>query len=378
MKNPLSELHFSHNHPMTMLLMGAIVTVTVVGSVILYFLLCIRRRLTVSTGELTAAPSHPPHVLSELISLTDALSVLIYLASAGLLGVIAFLILSIIKDRRRFWHNMQLRHDLFELNTHLESRVDKALIKSRRQEEILQQRARLAQMGEMVTIIAHQWRQPLTAIASTADLLTIRIAKDRFEPEVFVSKLQSISEHTHHLSGTINDFRSFFNADKNAVETTFPEIVEKSIGMLGDTLKNSGIRVETHFECGDDGKLITYVNEIRQVVINVIKNAEEALVEAGVASPLITIRSGADDESVRLCICDNAGGIASDQINIVFDSFFTTKEEKGGTGLGLYIAKMIIEEHCGGRLIARNEGDGACFEISLPSSKQLAASDSTH
>ena len=228
----------------------------------------------------------------------------------------------------------------------------------------LMQQSKLAQMGEMLSMIAHQWRQPLTAISATANNLTLQLMLDEIDKEHFLKEIELISSYTQHLSKTIDDFRSFFKQTKEKESAMLSDLVTATLQIVSISLKNKNIDLVTEFQC--TRPVHTYTSELKQVVLNLIKNAEDVLIERKTANPTITIIAQNDDTSHRLIVKDNAGGIPQDILDKICEPYFSTKLEKDGTGLGLYMSKKIIEEHCGGKLEISNDKEGAIFTIVLP------------
>ena len=230
-------------------------------------------------------------------------------------------------------------------------------------DEIMFRQSRLAQMGEMISMIAHQWRQPLSAISSTVGALNLKVENERYDKEFFHSRLDRVSGYVQHLSSTIEDFRNFFHHSKKKEETTFETLIESVLDIVGLSLESKKIKVETDYKC--QGTVVTYNNEIRQVILTLIKNAEDAIVGNKIENPQIILRCYSDDSQAFLEVEDNAGGIDNTVLEKVFDPYFTTKDEYNGTGLGLYMSKTIVEEHCNGRLSVENIREGALFKIVL-------------
>ncbi|PHR53324.1 MAG: histidine kinase [Arcobacter sp.] len=221
------------------------------------------------------------------------------------------------------------------------------------------QQSRLAQMGEMISMIAHQWRQPLASLSSIAGTLSMDIMMDEYKKEFFQEKLESIGEISQHLSSTINDFRDFYKPDKNKVTAKFEEIVRKSLTILKGTLINDNIEIIEKYN--SEQEIGLYDSEMIQVVLNILKNAQDNFKEKDIKNPYIKITT----ENKIISICDNGGGIPEDIIEKIFDPYFSTKDEKDGTGLGLYMSKTIIEDHHNGKLSVQNTDDGVCFIIEL-------------
>ena len=254
--------------------------------------------------------------------------------------------------------------NILEFNKTLEQKVKDEIDKNKLQDQQMLQQSRLAQMGEMISMIAHQWRQPLTAISSRTNNLIFKIMMgEEMKRDVFQQELSYIDEYSQHLSKTIDDFRGFFKDDKIKQKATLEEIVKSTLDIVQISLENKNITMKTNFQCNLE--LETYPNEVKQVVLNLIKNAEDILIENKIENPIIIIETSCDDIYKQLTIKDNAGGIPNEIMSKIFDPYFSTKKSKNGTGLGLYMSKTIIEEHCAGKLTVSNDNDGAVFKLVL-------------
>lgn len=260
---------------------------------------------------------------------------------------------------------IQKQHEeLLSLNEHLEDRVHEEVLENQRKEKILLQQSRLAQMGEMISMIAHQWRQPLSAISTTAANLQVLIALNKYEEDKFNQSLAQVENYVSHLSDTINDFRNFFKPDKEKKQSSLVEIAEKSLQIITTTLETKNITL--HIQKAPKTPLTTYTHEVMQVILNLIKNAEDILEERAVQDPTLTINFDIEETHHSLHVLDNAGGIAEDILDKIFDPYFSTKSTKNGTGLGLYMSKVIINDHCNGKMWVSNTDNGAKFTIKLP------------
>jgi PAS domain S-box-containing protein len=253
---------------------------------------------------------------------------------------------------------ISIRLDITE-SERLAEKIQEEEEKTKAAYEAMQEQALRAQMGEMINMIAHQWRQPLTAISAASTALIIKGKKSSLDAESVIHLAENINTFSKHLSTTIDDFRHFFRSDKVKVETSFAHIVEKTMAIMRNTLDAAGISIETIMENVDT--FYMYENELKQVVLNVLKNAEDVLVERQVEAPRIKIVADGN----RLTIEDNGGGIDPEILPKIFDPYFSTKMEKNGTGIGLYMSKMIVEEHCGGTFSAENTTHGVKFIIQL-------------
>ncbi|QSZ43101.1 response regulator [Sulfurimonas aquatica] len=266
------------------------------------------------------------------------------------------------------WHEIshmkKLENELALLNKSLEKRVQEEIQKNSLQASHMIEQSRLAQMGEMISMIAHQWRQPLSSISAISSTLNLDIIMDNYNSNFFQERLESINDLSQHLSSTIDDFRGFFKENKEMEESTLSTIVESTLQIIGSTLTTYSIEL-TQDKISNQ-KVTTYVNELKQVILNIIKNAEDALMESDTTDKRISINSYTQESYAYIEIEDNAGGIAEDIIKNIFDPYFSTKTEKDGTGLGLYMSKTIVEEHCQGKLSVLNTQDGAKFCIKIP------------
>jgi len=238
-------------------------------------------------------------------------------------------------------------------------KVQEEEVKNKFQNEIMQQQYRLAQMGEMMSMIAHQWRQPLSAITAATGVISLRASRDKLTSEDALKIANKIKGFSLYLSDTIDDFRNFFKPNKEKSVTDFNEIIKSVLLIVESSLKQNYIEIIV--ELDEIEELITYENELKQVLLNLIKNAEDILIENEIKNPKIIIK--ASKKSLK--IADNAGGVPEEIIDKIFDPYFSTKFQKDGTGLGLYMSKTIVEEHCKGKLSIINDKDGAVFEIDL-------------
>ncbi|MBI3873632.1 MAG: HAMP domain-containing histidine kinase, partial [Arcobacter sp.] len=250
-----------------------------------------------------------------------------------------------------------------EFNEMLTKRISEEVEKNQIQNQQLIQHSRLAQMGEMISMIAHQWRQPLNAISITTSNLQFKLMMDDVDNEFFTKEIQLIDDYSQHLSKTIDDFRDFLKEQKDKETTTLEQIVDATLNIARISAENKNIKISTNFNCYLEFE--TYPNELKQVVLNIIKNAEDILLEKNIEHPEIVLETLCleDKTKQQLIIKDNGGGIPNEIIDKIFDPYFSTKLEKDGTGLGLYMSKTIIENHCGGKLTVSNNEYGAVFTI---------------
>ncbi len=238
------------------------------------------------------------------------------------------------------------------------------LTEVRQQNSHLIQQSKMAAMGEMIENIAHQWRQPLSQVNSAVLLVDGLLDKRDIQDEQIEAKLSEIEELTKYMSTTINDFKDFFVQEKKVVSFVLSDVVNKAVNIASSSLKSSHIDLQLLID--EEIIMQGYSNELQQVILVLINNAKDVLKSRENAAPKIVIRLGKEDTYAFISVSDNAGGIEDDIIGKVFEPYFTTKQQTQGTGLGLYISKMIIQESMNGSLEVENRNAGACFTIRLP------------
>lgn len=264
-------------------------------------------------------------------------------------------------DNKRLYEIESQSKEIIAFNDTLQAKVKEELAKNRQKDQQIIQQSRLAQMGEMVSMIAHQWRQPLSAISSTSATMTLQASLESLDYKKTIELSNKISNYAQHLSSTIDDFRDFFKPNKTKQNTTYTVLIESVLSIIETSINNKNIDIVKRLN--SDEIFYSYPNELKQVILNLIKNAEDVLIEKEVQEPMIIIET----QGNVLKISDNGGGIPEEIKDKIFDPYFSTKLEKEGTGLGLYMSKMIIEEHCGGELRVENTEVGALFTITLES-----------
>ena len=253
------------------------------------------------------------------------------------------------------------KKELELVNKNLKAKIYSEVSKNREKDQLLSQQARLIQMGEMISMIAHQWRQPLSAISSLSLSLILKSKLNTLNKEHTLDIANKISANSKHLSETIDDFRDFFKTTKEKKEDSFEFIIEKVLNIIEASLERKDIKIIKDFSCFIS--FLSYPNEIKQVVLNLIKNSEDALIENKIKNAYIKIITYKKDNNIILEVSDNAKGIDKKIISKIFDPYYSTKTKKDGTGLGLYMSKTIIENHCKGKLTVQNLNEGAAFRI---------------
>jgi len=239
-------------------------------------------------------------------------------------------------------------HELETINKHLEERIIAELSKNRKKDIMLIQQSRQAAMGEMIGNIAHQWVQPITAVAAIVQNIQDAHRSNGLSKEYVDGKVKQCLELIDYMAHTIDDFRNFFKPEKTPTLFNVREVVSKCISFVKETLKSHGIEYE--FNASEDIFVKGYANEYSQVILNLINNAKDVLIERKVMNPKIEITIFRKDERSYTFVADNGGGIAPEIKDKIFTPYFTTKEPALGTGLGLYMSKTIIEKNMGGSL----------------------------
>jgi len=267
------------------------------------------------------------------------------------------------------WRDIEKRKNMekkLSILTHnLEEQVIEEVKKNEEKTKQLIQQNRLAQMGEMISMIAHQWRQPLTAISATTNNLALKMMLDKkIEKKELENEINLISEYAQYLSLTIDDFRNFFKSDKEKTSIKLETILDNSVSIVTSSLSAYFITLTTDFKCNKAVNI--YSTELNQVILNLIKNAQDALVESNIEDAEIKIKTYSENLNAVIEISDNAGGIPENILEKIFDPYFSTKKSKDGTGLGLYMSKIIVNEHCDGVLSVSNGKLGAVFKIEIP------------
>ncbi len=254
---------------------------------------------------------------------------------------------------------MQLR----DLNRTLEERVQQEVAKNREKDIILIQQNRQAALGELFDHIAHQWKQPLNSIAVIIQALGSTCAYEQVTSEYIVETVDSVMDMVRHMAQTIDVFRNFYRPDKEKSVFLVKDSIDKALSFVTPVLWRHGI--EVNVDADPELSAFGYPKEYAQVLLNLLGNAKDALIERRIKDPRINIKAFADGEYAVVTIADNAGGVPDTNIEHIFDLYFTTKESSGGTGIGLYMSKNIIEKNMGGKLTVSNINDGAQFSIEL-------------
>jgi two-component system, NtrC family, C4-dicarboxylate transport sensor histidine kinase DctB len=275
----------------------------------------------------------------------------------------SFLMMSIIKDVvKKYKKQVQNREDeLKALNDTLFMKVECGIQEAKQKDKKILEQAKLARIGSMISMIAHQWRQPLSELSGILMELETATRFKKVDENHILTAIEKSDKMIDFMSNTIDDFRNFYKPDKIKEEFLVSLACSKAINIIDATLKNLGIKLNININ--KDKKIYGYPTEFSQVILNILSNAKDILVERNIKYPVIDINIDIKGILSVIEISDNAGGIKEENLEIIFDPYFSTKESSKGTGLGLYISKLIIERNMGGELSIYNNQDGAVFKI---------------
>ena len=252
---------------------------------------------------------------------------------------------------------------LLELNQTLEHRVAKEIEKNEEKQKLLFWQSRMASLGQMLANIAHQWRQPLTELTLT--LFNVKKALKKENTQKIDAYYKESLEIINNMSKTIDDFSNFFNPNKDKEEFCLKSSIEEALAITKKMLEKNDIKVKTHLEKID---IFGVSNELSQIIINLLQNSTDAFKDKETKKK-IAIKSFLDENYAIIEFKDNAGGIEEKTLDKVFEPYFTTKHQSNGTGLGLFMSKMIIEKSLNGKIALENCCDGIIITIKLPLEK---------
>jgi len=274
----------------------------------------------------------------------------------------------IVELNRRLEEEVQKRtKELVNLNASLEKRIELEVKKNREKDKMLYHQSKLASMGEMINNIAHQWRQPLNIIALVMQDLSLKSQVGNVTYTEIALAEKKINETLKYLSDTIDDFRSFVSQGENFSNIGGFEVcktIKDTIRLISIVLEDKNIDLKLKLP-KMDSLVKGSSNDLKQILLNLIYNAIDVLKEREFEDPTIKIEVKYN-KKINIIVKDNGGGIEPKIIDKIFEPYFTTKYKARGTGLGLYMSKMIVEKRLNGKIKARNTSRGAMFWIELP------------
>lgn len=216
-------------------------------------------------------------------------------------------------------------------------------------------------MGEMISMIAHQWRQPLACVSSILSRIKLKNNMNKVDKEFLNTVMDEMNEYIQYMSNTIDDFRNFFTIDTKKELISLPEIVLNVQKLINKSFNSENIHID--IQNIELSKKYLYKNELIQIVINILNNSRDAFFERNIQNPQIKISFSENEEFQNIFIEDNAKGIDEKIISNIFNPYFSTKSQKNGSGLGLYICKTILEKDNQGTIKVENKENGVIFNI---------------
>jgi len=251
--------------------------------------------------------------------------------------------------------------ELKELNETLEKRVKEEILKNEQKQQVMFWQSRLASLGEMLANIAHQWRQPLTELNLTIfTLKKYALNGNKKDVEKFYDDSKKIIKN---MSNTIDDFTNFFKPEKEKQPFKIAQSIEESLHILDKLITSEMITIRREFE---DVEVLGISNELSQVIINLIKNSRDAFVHNSILIREIYINVIKKDKVAIIEVKDNAGGIKNKNPYKIFEPYYTTKHTTQGTGLGLFMSKMICEQGFNGSIDVKSKKGITTFSIKIP------------
>jgi len=247
--------------------------------------------------------------------------------------------------------------DITEIEEY-KSELQEKIKKIKEKQQILIQNSKMASMGEMIANIAHQWRQPLNSLSALHTVLMMDYEDNGKLTQEEISQFKEESrQYIHKMSSTIDDFRNFFSPTKEKEQFVVSDAIKESIKFVKDSYLDSNVELIDRTQDGDT-QVCSYKNELMQVIMILLNNSRDAVVGNRIEKPRVTVDLVHKDKKIEIHVKDNGGGIDDDIMDRIFEPYFTTKFKSDGTGVGLYMSKMIIEDSIGGELILENENDG--------------------
>lgn len=249
-------------------------------------------------------------------------------------------------------------------NKELADKVEEETSKRLEQQNILVRNSRLAAMGEMMSAITHQWKQPLNAISVNVTSMEFYFKLDEVDKDEMLNHIKQINSSISFMNETVDDFKNYFN--KNKTRSVFN--IRKEVNRIYNMIKPQLLKENIEFimDIDDDIKGYGVASEFKHIILNLLSNAKDSIIQNNTRYREISIIAEKTNNSmILLKVQDTGGGIPEDIINDIFDDYFTTKG-KGGTGIGLSMTKLIVEEEMNGTISVCNNKDGALFSLNIP------------
>ena len=254
--------------------------------------------------------------------------------------------------------------DITEIEAY-KSELQEKIKKIKEKQQILIQNSKMASMGEMIANIAHQWRQPLNSLSALHTVLMMDYEDNgKLTQDEIAQFKEESSQYIHKMSSTIDDFRNFFSPTKEKEYFVISDAIKESIKFVKDSYIDSGVELIDRMQ-DRDTQMCSYKNELMQVIMILLNNSRDAVIGNKIGKPQVVVDLIHRDEKIEIRVQDNGGGIEDDIMDRIFEPYFTTKFKSDGTGVGLYMSKMIIEDSIGGELILENYEDGVSASLVL-------------
>jgi nitrogen-specific signal transduction histidine kinase/CheY-like chemotaxis protein len=239
------------------------------------------------------------------------------------------------------------------------------ITEAKEQLNLIQEQSRFAAMGEMIAMIAHQWKQPLTSVGLILSKIDVMFNMGLYSANNYKKDYGILSEQVEYMSNTIDDFKTFFQGDELLNEIMIEKIIDSSISLVSGLISKNKISLDIVYDIDKSTNILVSQSKLNQVLLNIYKNAMDELTERNITGAILKIEIDEDSKYVNIKISDNAGGVPKEILKKIFDPYFSTKA-KNGTGIGLYMSKLIIENKFNGQLLVKNTKIGAMFIIKLP------------
>lgn len=251
------------------------------------------------------------------------------------------------------------------LQEQLETRLKQEVEKQRKQEKLLIQQSKMAVMGEMIGAIAHNWRQPVNTVSLLCVAIENRFDNSKISKDYLDKWIDKMNKQINFMSQTIDDFRNFYSPKEEYKKIFLKEAILKIVSLINYQFRLSNIQIKIDIPFSIS--LVCLENQLQQAIINMLVNLKDAILNSNVKNGFILISAKKNKSSIELIIQDNGKGILDKKVlNYIFDPYFTTKIKSHGTGIGLYMTKIIIEQNLGGKIKVKNMDDGLRFKIKLP------------
>lgn len=264
----------------------------------------------------------------------------------------------------RYQENVKKKELLLEdMNKNLEKKVEIAIEEAQKKDRAMLHQSRLARMGTMLSMIAHQWRQPLSEVAGIMMELETASKFNKVDNKMIKEAVDESNRLIKFMSYTIDDFRNFFKPDKKKVYFYIEDSCFEAISLISASIKNYNIILNKNIKC--NCQIYGYKREFAQVLLNLMSNAKDVLIQREIKKPVIDLEVDYINGYAIVTVKDNAKGVEKEYLDLIFEPYFTTKSSSQGTGLGLYMSKMIIEKNMGGELSVENVEDGALFKVKI-------------